>query len=214
MKRSIAILGLGKYGRSLAEQLYSMGADVLVADHDEELIHEFAGKSTAAICAELTNEDEVAALGLDNMDIVVSAMGGSPAASIMVVAVAKEQGVPLVVAKASTARMSSILKKVGADKIVDPEEEGGIRSARILMSSTFLDFMQLDENLSLVEMRVKKEWAGKSLMKLDLRKKFQLNVIAVKEKGGRWSFIDPTKALSEQMVLLVVLEKSALKKFT
>ena len=82
------------------------------------------------------------------------------------------------------------------------------------MSSTFLDFMQLDDNLSLVEMRVKKEWAGKSLMKLDLRKKFQLNVIAVKEKGGRWSFIDPTKALSEQMVLLVVLEKNALKKFT
>lgn len=92
MKKSIAVLGLGKYGRSLSENLYRIGADVLAVDHNEQLVDEFAGKCTVAVCANLTNEDEVLALGLKNMDIVVTAMGDNLAASIMAITVAKEQG--------------------------------------------------------------------------------------------------------------------------
>ena len=106
MKKSIAVLGLGKYGRSLAENLYKMGADVLAVDIKEELINEISDKCTSAVCADLTNEEEVSALGLANMDIVISAMGRNLAASIMSVAVAKDQGVPFVVAKTYTDRMA------------------------------------------------------------------------------------------------------------
>ena len=157
MKKSIAVLGLGKYGRSLAENLYKMGADVLAVDIKEELINEISDKCTSAVCADLTNEEEVSALGLANMDIVISAMGRNLAASIMSVAVAKDQGVPFVVAKTSTDRMASILTKVGADKIIDPEEEGGLRSARILMSASFMDFFEIDENMYMIEMKPKRE---------------------------------------------------------
>ena len=94
MGKSVAVLGLGKYGKSLAENLYMMGADVLAVDKDKELIKEFAGKCTSAVCANLENEDEVEALGLKNMDIVVCATGNL-AAAIMSVAVAKEKGVPI-----------------------------------------------------------------------------------------------------------------------
>ena len=91
MSKSVAILGLGKYGRSLAEHLYSAGVDVLVADKNKDLIEDIADKCTSAVCANLTDEDAVLALGLKNMDIVVSAMGGNLAASIMAVAVARVQ---------------------------------------------------------------------------------------------------------------------------
>ena len=94
MKKSVAVLGLGKYGRSLAENLYRLGADVLAADCNEKVIEEFAEKSTSAVCADLANEEAVASLGLKDIDIVVVAMGDNLSASIMCVAVAKEQGVP------------------------------------------------------------------------------------------------------------------------
>ena len=185
MGKSVAVLGLGKYGKSLAENLYMMGADVLAVDKDNELINEFAGKCTSAVCANLENEDEVEALGLKNMDIVVCATGNL-AAAIMSVAVAKEKGVPLIVAKTSSDRMSSILLKIGVDKILDPEGEGGMRSARILLSKSFKDFLEIDSNMYIVEMYVKDEWVGKNLIELELRKKHRMNVIAVRKKDQKW----------------------------
>lgn len=210
MVKSVAVLGLGKYGRSVAEHLYKMGADVLAVDENANLITEFADKCTSAVCANLANEDEVAAIGLKHVDIVVCAMGGNLAASIMSVAVAKEQGVPLVVAKSSSPRMAALLKKVGADKILDPEGEGGHYSARILMSSLYKDFYEIDSNMYMIEMRPKKEWIGKSLLELDLRKKKHLNVIAVKESGGLWHFVDPKTHLTEKSVVLLAAEKQHL----
>ena len=130
MKKSIAVLGLGRFGKSLADHLYKMGADVLAVDSNQDLIQDFSSKCTAAVCADLENEEEVTALGLKNMDIVVIAMSHNLAASVMSITVAKDQGVPVVVAKASSERMKSILRKVGADQIIDPEEEGGARRGR------------------------------------------------------------------------------------
>ena len=212
MGKSVAVLGLGKYGKSLAENLYMMGADVLAVDKDKEVINEFAGKCTSAVCANLENEDEVEALGLKNMDIVVCATGNL-AAAIMSVAVAKEKNVPLIVAKTSSDRMSSILLKIGVDKILDPEGEGGMRSARILLSKSFKDFFEIDSNMYIVEMYVKDEWVGKNLIELELRKKHRMNVIAVREKGQKWCFSSPQEPLQKDMVLLIAMEKKDVNKW-
>ena len=214
MKKSVAVLGLGKYGKSLAENLYNLGADVLAVDQDEALINDFSERCTAAVCANLANEDEVALLGLKNMDIVVTAMGSNLAASIMSVAVAKEQGVPVVIAKTSSERMSSILRKVGADKILNQEGEGGARSARILLSSSFKDFFELGEGLYMIEMSPKKEWIGKNLAQLQLRKSMNLNIAAVREKGGKWHHIDPRTPLAADSTLLVIMEKKTMEQWT
>ncbi|MCR5033073.1 MAG: TrkA family potassium uptake protein [Lachnospiraceae bacterium] len=212
MKKSVAVLGLGKYGRSLAESLYEMGADVLAVDQNDEIISEIAPHCTSAICANLANEDEVASLGLKNMDIVVTAMGNNLGASILTVSVAKEQGVPIVVSKASTSRMGSILKKVGADKIIDPEGEGGLRSASILMSSSFKDFFELDSNMYMIEMNPKADWIGKSLKELDLRRTMNLNVVAIKEKGKLWNHVGPDAPFAANSILLIVVEKKDMSK--
>ena len=213
MKKSVAVLGLGKYGRSLAENLYLMGADVLAVDRDSKIVSEFSGKSTSIVQANLENEEEVAALGLKNLDIVVSCTGKNLAASIMTVAVAKEQGVPLIVAKSSSDRMSSILLKIGVDKILDPEGDGGLRSARILLSSYFRDFLKIDDNMYMVEMDAQEAWIGKSLKELELRKKFNMNVIAIKKEGKKWCFGNPEEPLVKNETLLIAMEQKDLKKW-
>lgn len=211
MTKSIAVLGLGKYGCSLAQSMYEMGADVLIVDCDEEKVKDASEYSTSAIIADLSNEDEVAKLGLKNMDIVAVAMSGNLSASIMSVAVAKEQGVPLVVAKSSSDRMTAILKKIGANKVIIPEEYGGQQSARILASNTFLDYFQVDQTLSLVEMNPLPKWVGKDLRELNIRKNYGVNVIAIKDEE-HWKIIEPDRVMKEDDELLIVAGKVDLHK--
>lgn len=211
MKKTIAVLGLGKYGISLAKSMYDMGADVLVVDNDPDKLKDMDGYCTASVCADLTNEDEVEMLGLKNMDIVAVAMAGNLSASIMSVAVAKELKVPLIVAKSSSDRMTSILKKIGADKVIVPEEYGGEQSARILASDTFLDYFKVDENLCMVEMFPMPKWVGKNMVELNLRKNYKINVIAYKNhNNGHWKILDPTEPLDADNELLIVLERDEL----
>ncbi len=211
MKKTVAILGLGKYGESLAQYMYKMGSDVLIVDINEEKLKELSSSCTSAIRADLTNEDEVLALGLKNMDVVVVAMSGNLAASIMSVSVANEQNVPVIVAKSNSDRMTSILKKIGADKIIVPERLGARQSAMILSSDNFLDYFEVDENLCMVEMNPLARWVGKNIIDLDLRKKYKVNVVAIKS-GVNWVVIDPKKPLKKDDELLIVVEQSELRK--
>ncbi|MBQ8130473.1 MAG: TrkA family potassium uptake protein [Clostridia bacterium] len=169
-----------------------------------------ADKSTVAVRCDLSEEDEIKALGLHNMDIVIVAMSTDLAASILCVSVAKELGVPFVLAKASTPRRATILRRVGADRIIDPEKDSGMRTARVLASPNILEFFDVDENLCLIEMPVQKEWVGRSLKELDLRRRRSLNVIAVRHASSPWIFVDPEHPFSEEETLLVALEKKEL----
>ena len=213
IKKSVAVLGLGKYGCSLAETLYSLGEDVLVADINERVIREMAPKVTTAVCADLSNEEELEALGLQNMDIVIICMGGNIAASILSVSIAKEKGVPVVVAKASSPRMKALLKRVGADKIVDPEREGGVRSARILASRHIHDYFEIDENLCMIELQPKNTWIGHNLIELNLRQKYNMNVAAIKKQSGNWGYVDPSRKLKEEDLLMIIIEKDDINKW-
>ena len=209
--KSIAVFGLGRFGMSLATNLYTYGVDVLAVDKDIKLIDSVSDKVTYAVAAELSDPAAVKELGIGQMDTVVVAMGTDLEASIISVMVAKEEGVPMVIAKAANERMGVILKKVGADKIIYPEKEGGARTAKILMSDSFMEFFDIDENLCLVEMKPKQEWIGKSLRELNLRDEYKLNVVAVKDASEMRSYIDPDRPLEDDTDLLVVLEKKDLK---
>ena len=207
MSKSIAVLGLGEFGRSLADNLANLGADVMVVDRDRELVQEYASKVTAAVCADLTDEQQLRELGLGNMDMVVVAMGTSLDSSVMSVMAAKESHVPCVVAKATSPSMAAILTKVGADRVFNPEEESGKRMAMLLTASTFLELFSVDDNLCVVEMQPKNKWIGKSLAQLDLRSKFNVNVIAVASADGGWQFVDPNLPIRSGMRLLVAVER-------
>lgn len=214
MSKAIVVFGIGRFGKSLALEMYKSGADVMAVDKDEDLIESMSHEVTYAAVADLTNAEAIKSLGIDKMDIAVIAIGSDLTASIMCVMVAKEQGVPYVVAKAANDRMGLILTKVGADKIIYPEKETGIRTARTLLSNNFLEFFNIDDNLCLIEMKPKKEWIGKTLRELNLREKYHINVVAVKDHNEMRSHIDPNRALDETSDLLIIAERDDLKKIS
>ncbi|SEF94312.1 trk system potassium uptake protein TrkA [Eubacterium ruminantium] len=211
MVKSVAVIGLGRFGKKLAESIYDMGVDVLAVDKNSEIVASVADRVTVAVTADVSNPESIKGIGIGDMDIVVVAMGSDLVASIMSVMVAKEQGVPFVLAKAADNRMGQILKKIGADKIIYPEEETGFRIARTLVMDSFLEFFDIDDNLCLLEIKPKPEWIGKNLIELKLREKYRINVVAVKDHSEMRSFIDPSRPLEDDTELLVIIEKSDLK---
>ena len=213
MNKSFAVLGLGIFGSKLTQTLAESGAEVLIADNDEEKIKQFSDMVDTAIAADLSSEEAIRALGIGDMDVVVICMGEQLETSILCAMVAKELGVPKVMAKASSRRMGEILKKIGVDEVIFPEEEAAFRTAKRLVSQNFLDYYDLDDNLCLVNMKPKDEWVGKSLVELNLRGKYDVNVVAIKEQGGKFEQVDPKKPLTASSLLLLVVHKKNLKKF-
>ena len=211
MGKSFAVLGLGRFGKRLALSLYEMGEEVMAVDKRPELVEAVADSVTYAVEADVSNAEALKGINIGNIDTVVVAMGSDLTASIMAVMVSKEEGVPCVIAKAADERMGDILKKVGADRIIFPEEETGIRTARKLVSDSFLEFFDIDDNLCLVEIKPKPEWIGKNLIELQLRDKYHVNVVAIKDESEMRSFIDPKRALEDDTQLLVIVEKEDLK---
>lgn len=210
--KNVAVFGLGRFGKSVALELMNSGANVMVVDNDPDLIDEFGTKATYAMTADLKDSDSIESLGIANMDVVVVAMAESLEPSIMSIMTAKELGVPMVIAKAANKATADIFKKVGADKIVYPEEESGKSTAHKILSSDFLEFFDLSESLCIIEMTPKSSWVGKTLKDLNLRKNYGVNVCAVKEGENVSAVVDPDKPLSESMSLLVIIDKKNIKK--
>lgn len=210
MKKSIAVLGLGRFGQFLTAELSRNGADVLIADDDEETIRKYANQVSCAVKADLNDPEVIRGLGLSGVDTVIVAMGSSLDSSIMCVMVAKELGVPHVIAKAASLRMGEILRRVGADEIIYPEKESAEQTARRLLSSDFLEYFDLGSELCVFSMHPKKDWVGKTLRELRLRDRYQLNVMAIRENGRTSAIMDPDQVLSEDAEIFAVAERKAL----
>lgn len=180
---SYAVIGMGRFGSSVAKELSSGGADVLAIDSNEERVRAISEFVTCAVKADVTDAETVASLGLGNMDAVIVAVTRSMDASILATITAKENGAPYVIAKALDEMHAKILTKVGADKVIIPEKESGRRIARNLMNGNFLDFFELSERISMVEVPVQEEWIGSNLKELDFRRRHHVNVIAYEADG-------------------------------
>lgn len=178
--KDIAVIGLGKFGVSVALNYSKRGGNVLAIDRDITRVQDIADFVTSAVRADMTDQDVVENLGLEKMDVVVIAITDSMEASVMATILAKEQGVPLVIVKAKNEMHAKVLEKVGADKIIFPEKEMGMRIARNLATHCMEDIVELGDDYSIVEAEVPGNWIGKNLIDLNPRKKFGFNVIAKK----------------------------------
>ncbi len=210
MKKSFAVLGIGKYGMSVARELSKAGAEVLAIDNNKEKINEVADIVTYAMCADVCDADTMETLGLSNMDGVVVAITGNLNASIMATIFAKEAGVPFVLAKAEDEIHTKILKKVGADKVIIPERESGIRTARNIISHNIVDFIELSKNICMVEEEVEEEWIGKTLRELDLRQKRKMNIIALRNGEEVIVNVSPDIPMKRGMHLIVIMDRKDL----
>ncbi|MBQ7004955.1 MAG: TrkA family potassium uptake protein [Clostridia bacterium] len=204
MNKTYAVFGLGRYGRAVASELSMGGAEVVAVDIDEEAVNDVADEIPFSKCADVTDENVLKQLGVRNFDIVIVAMSGNLEGSVMATMLLKQAGVPTVIVKCADEVQKKILSKIGADRVVLPETESGTRLAKNLLSSGFIDVIELSKDVSMVEMEVKNNWIGKSLIELNLRKKYSINVVAIRKKDSVIVDIDPKIPLDDEMKLIVV----------
>lgn len=210
INKSYAVFGLGRYGRAVAKELIDSGAEVIAIDRDEKIIEDLVGEFPICKCADITDKEVIKQLGISNIDVVIIAVAGSFESSVMATLLCKEAGVEKVIVKCSSEMHRTILEKVGADVVVLPEKESGIRLAKNLLSSGFLDIADISEDISIIELDVKDEWIGKSLKELELRRKHSVNVIAFKNKGNVEIAIHPDSIIEENMKIIVIANKNEL----
>lgn len=211
MKKTYAVFGLGRYGIAVARELVHNGVEVIAVDMDERIVNAAADELPICKCADITDPEVIRQLGISNVDVVIIAMANNLEASVMAVTLCKEIGVKTVIAKSANEMHQMILNRVGADKVVFPENESGIRLAKNLLSSGFVDMVSLAKNVSMIELDVKPEWVGKNLIELNLRKKYSINVVAIRKGEAVSVDIDPHAPLQadDKMIVIANTEKLA-----
>ena len=188
--KSYVVIGLGRFGRTLARQLCKLGAEVLAMDVDNDLVQQVAEDVTHAVVGDSQDKDVLRALGVRDFDCAIVAIGSNLAASVLTVMNLQELEVPCIICKAHDETHSRVLKKLGVDKVVIPEQENAIRLARSLNSHNVLDYIELSEDYGILELPAPKDWIGKTLKELNVRAKLGVNIIAV--ENGEKTNVSPS----------------------
>lgn len=212
IKKTYAVFGLGRYGTAVARELVDNGKEVIAIDINQKLVNNAAAYLPVCKCADVTDAEVISRLGIGNIDTVIVCMASNLEASVMAITLCKEAGVKTVIAKCANEMNQKILLRVGADQVVFPENESGIRLAKNLLSSGFIDMISLSSDVSIVEIDVKDEWVGKNLIELNLRKKYGFNIVAVKKGVDVNVNINPEQILDSETTLIVIANTTKLRR--
>lgn len=188
--KSYVVIGLGRFGSSLAKNLCQLGAEVLAMDVRGDLVQQIANDVTHAVVGDGQDKEVLRALGVRNFDCAIVAIGDNLAASVLTVMNLKELGVPYLVCKAHDETYGRVLEKLGVDRVVIPEMEQAQRLSRILHSHNVLDYIELSTDYGILEVPAPKSWIGKNLRELNVRAKLDINIIAV--KNGEKTSVSPS----------------------
>ena len=210
--KNFAVFGLGRYGMAVAKELVENAKEVVAVDINPKMVEEAAAYIPICKCADVTDAEVIDRLGISNVDTVIISMASNLEASVMAITLCKEIGVKTVIVKCANETHQKILLRVGADKVVFPENESGIRLAKALSNSNFMDLISLSKDVSVVELDVKDEWVGKSLIELNLRKKYSFNVVAIVEERNINVNINPEQPLTKEMKLVVIANTNKLSR--
>lgn len=212
MKKSFAVFGLGRFGSAVARELSAQGADVMVVDRSEANIADISADVTVAILANICDKGSFNSISLDNIDAVLVSMAENLEASIMAIILAKKFNIGEIWVKARDEVQKEIFLSLGASRVFIPEREHAISVAHTILSGSFLDFIELSDKISMIKLPIEEAWIGKTLVQLELRKNFGINVIAISNGNTVTMDIDPQRPLSKGTVLFVVGDKKSTKK--
>ena len=215
-KNQVIVLGLGRFGMSIAKTLAENGCNVLAVDNNPDIVQIATQFVTHSVKADVTDENALKALGIGNFDVAVIATGSRLEASIMATLIAKEAGVRYIVTKAQDSKAKKVLEKIGADRVVFPEREMGIRMANSLIYGNFFEFIELSEEFGIAEILPNNDWIGKTIAYCDIRAKFGLNIVAIKHggQGGRVEVTpSATYVFKEDDIIIVLGESNIIQDF-
>ncbi|QBP41608.1 potassium channel family protein [Paenisporosarcina antarctica] len=180
MKKEFVVIGLGRFGGSIVRELVEQGADVMAIDKSAERVDEFASIATQAVVADTTDESVLKSLGIRNFEHVIVAIGDDIQSSILTTLMLKEIGVNKITVKAQNDYHEKVLRKIGADQVVHPERDMGIRIANNMISNNVLDYLELSDEHSIMEIKANELLAGSTLIDLDIRAKYGINIVGIK----------------------------------
>lgn len=213
MKKQFAVIGLGRFGSSVCKELYRLGHDVLAVDQVEERVNAVAHYSTHSAISNANDENALKALGIRNFDYVIVAIGDNIQSSILCTMLLKEMGIPNVWVKAQNDYHHKVLEKIGADRIVRPEQDMGIRVAHHLDSEKIIDYIELSDDYSIVELVATERNANQTLVEMDVRAKFGCTILAVK-RGEEVNISPlPTDKVLLKDILVVMGHNSDIRRF-
>lgn len=213
--KQYVILGLGVFGSTIAKTLSQFECEVLAIDKDPECVQRVADYVTKAVIGDATDEQFLMNLGIEEFDVGIVAIGDHLEECVLGVLNLKEIGVPYIVAKAKNKRFKVVLEKIGADRVVRPEKEMGERVARSMLRKNITDLVKIDENYSIVEMTVPLQWVGKTLLELDLRKRFGVNILGRRnmETHDLELFVDPLEKIEKDDHYLMIAQTNLIERF-
>ncbi len=210
--KSVLLIGLGRFGKHIAGQLNQLGHQIMALDSDEERVNSVINIVTNAIIGDSTNEDVLRSLGIDNYDICIVAIGNNFQSSLETTYLLKELGAKYVVSRAEHDSQAKFLLRNGADEVVYPEKQVAKWAAIRYSFDHILDYIALDDSHSIFEVSVPANWTGKTIGHLDIRRKYDINILAIKKNGRMKLPVTPETVLTEDVTLLVLAETKALKK--
>lgn len=213
MSKQFAVVGLGRFGSSVAKTLYDLNHDVMAIDMDEERIQDNINNVTHAVQVDSTDEVALKSLGVRNFDVVVVAIGQNIQASILTTLILKELGVEIVVVKAQNQLHAKVLYKIGATKVIFPERDMGVRVAHNLVTPNILDYIELSEEYSIVEVVASQKMVDKTLIELDIRARFGCSVMAIKQDSHINVAPSATDTIKQGNILVVIGHNKDLRRF-
>ncbi|APT49387.1 MULTISPECIES: potassium channel family protein [Bacillus] len=204
MKKEYAVIGLGRFGGSICKALSEEGLEVMAMDMNEDRVNEYAKIASHAVIGDSTDESVLKNLGIRNFDHVIVAIGENIQASILTTIMLKELGVKMVTVKAQNDYHEKVLNKIGADRIVHPERDMGRRIAHKIISNNVLDYLELSDEYSLIEIVANSRLAGHSLLDLDIRARYGINIVAIKR--GKEVIVSPLadEMIQKEDILIVI----------
>ncbi len=210
MEKQYLVIGLGRFGTSVAKTLYEAGADVLAIDEDEDLVQEAINNEIVenAVTVDATDEKELKGIGANNFDVAFVCIGSNQQASIIVTLILKELGIKNIIAKAVTKTHGKVLEKIGADKVIYPEEYMGKRVALVAMEPNMIEHLRFSQDFLLLEIKAPSEFWGKNLKELGVRNKYSVNIVGIKKVNGVLNASPKADSTIERGDVLLVITDS------
>jgi trk system potassium uptake protein len=213
MKKQFAVIGLGRFGGNLVEELSTLGMEVLAIDRNAEVVDKYMGRATHAVQANAMDESVIKQLGLRNFDHVIVSFGENIEASVLTTLLLKELGIKKVWVKASNLYHQKVLDRIGADKVIHPEKDMARRIAHHITSDKIIDYIELSEEHSIVEVYASKKVANKTILDLDVRARYGCNIIAIQR--GKDVIVSPAaeEAILQEDILVVIGHNRDINRF-
>lgn len=210
--KTVLLVGTGRFGTQIAEELNRLGHEVMVIDKSEEKVNKILSLVTNAQIGDSTDVEFLKTIGVRNFDLCIVAIANDFQSSLETTSLLRELGAKFIVSRAERDVQEKFLLRNGADEVVNPEKQVARWTARRFSADHILDYIELDDTHSIYEVTIPKNWLGKSIGEIDIRKKYNINILALKESGKMNAGVTPDTVLTEDKTLLVLGEHKALQK--